>query len=95
MILAIGSITFVNQHILNDEPVDMRVPIATGVAAMLFAGVEKVWADGAMAIASIGLVTVLLTRINGQPAPLETLAEWSGYGVKKTLRPGAPAPRKR
>jgi hypothetical protein len=86
MILAIGAITFTNQHILHDDPVDLRIPIATGFTALAFAGLEKVWSDGAMALASLGLVTVLLTRINGKPAPLETLAEWSGYTVKKSLK---------
>ncbi len=85
LILTIGGITFLNQHILHDEPVDLRVPIATGFAALAFAGLEKVWSEGAMAIATIGLITVLLTRIDGKPAPLETLAEWSGYTVKKSL----------
>ena len=75
-VLAIGVITIVNQTVLNDKPMDWRVPIATGAAAAFFAGLEKVWSEGATALAWAALGTVLLTRINGVKSPTESFLDW-------------------
>jgi len=44
----------------------------------MFALAEKAWPDGAMAIATIALVTVLFVRVDkNTKAPVETLVEWT------------------
>lgn len=76
-VLAIGAITIANRVVFNDEPMDWRIPIATGITAMGFALAEKAWEKGAVALAWVALVSVLLTRIDpGVPAPVETLQQW-------------------
>jgi hypothetical protein len=76
-VLAIGGITLANGVLFNDRPMDWRIPIATGIAAMGFALVEKAWEPGAVALAWVALVAVLLTRVDpAVPAPLETLNNW-------------------
>lgn len=76
-ILAIGGITVANRTIFNGEPMDWRIPIATGIAAMGFSLAEKAWQKGATALAWLALITLLFTRIDpGVPAPVETLNDW-------------------
>ena len=74
-IIAVGAITLANQTVLHAEPFDWRVPIATGLAALVLAGVERVSPELAVGIAYIALVAVLFTRLNPNvPAPIESLA---------------------
>lgn len=72
-ILAIGAITVANNVIANNKPMDWRVPIATGIAAAMFALAEKGWREGSVMLAYVGLVTVLFVRIDPSvPAPVES-----------------------
>jgi hypothetical protein len=76
-ILAIGAITMVNNNILHKEPVDLRVPIATGVVAGAFALFEKGWEKGAVFLSYLALLTILLTRTNPNvPSPTESFVDW-------------------
>lgn len=76
-VLATGAITMANQSILLGKPVDWRVPVATGLAAVTVAGIEKVWPRGAVMMGWTMLMVVLITRVNPQdPAPAETLLTW-------------------
>lgn len=76
-VLAIGAITLANRVVFNDQPMDWRIPIATGITAAGFALAERAWAEGAVALAWLALVTVLFSRIDpGVPAPAETLEAW-------------------
>ena len=76
-ILAIGAITMVNQSIVHGKPIDVRVPVATGVAAGLFALAERGWREGATALAWMALVTVLFTRVDRSiPSPSESFLGW-------------------
>lgn len=76
-ILAIGGITLVNQSVVNGHPINWRVPVAAGLAAGLAALFEKVWADGAVGLAYIALVTVLFSRLDKSvPSPAESFEKW-------------------
>lgn len=76
-VLALGAITIANQSLLHDRPVDLRVALATGLAAGMFYLVEKVNAPLAVGLAWTALVAVLLTRMDPSvPSPTETLLEW-------------------
>jgi len=82
-ILAIGGITLANNVLLNGEPFDWRVPVATGLAAGLFALVEKASTELAVGLAYVALVTLLFTRMNPRvPSPAETLLKWWEGGKK-------------
>lgn len=84
VILATGGLTVVNQSVFNGQPIDWRVPIATGVAAVGFTLIERVWAQGAVILAWSTFMTVLLTRVNPSvPSPVETAARVLNYGGKK------------
>ncbi len=77
-ILAIGGISWANAVLLQDQPMDWRIPVATGLAAGMFALAERAWPDGAVAIATVALVTVLFVRVDPKTkAPVETLMEWT------------------
>lgn len=76
-VLAMGTLTMVNQSVIHDEPFDWRVPIATGLAGIGFGLVERVWPEGAVLLAWTALITVLLTRTSPEiPSPTESIVDW-------------------
>jgi hypothetical protein len=82
-VLMIGAITMGNEVVLHSQPFDWKVPIATGIAALVFAGLEQISPELAVGLAWVGLVAVLFTRLNpAVPAPAESLA--STLSGKKT-----------
>lgn len=83
-ILAVGGITVFNQTVLNNKPIDWRVPIATGFLAGGFALFEKGNAQVAKGVAWIALLTVLLARVDPKtPSPAESLLKYWNSGGKK------------
>ncbi|WP_301177234.1 hypothetical protein [Actinomadura geliboluensis] len=75
-VLAIGGITFVNKLIQTGD-VDIRVPVGTGIAAVLFSLAERVSERLAVGIAWIALTAVCLTRVDPKvPSPAETLLKY-------------------
>lgn len=76
-VLALGAITVANSTVLHGRPMDWRVPVATGLAALCFDGLERVWPAGAVALAYTALVAVCLTRIDPSvPSPVESALSW-------------------
>lgn len=77
VVLAIGGVTIVNETIFHGQPMDWRVPIATGLAAVGFSLSERVWPEGTEILAWTALLTVLLTRTNPKvPSPTESALTW-------------------
>jgi len=100
-ILAIGGITIANRSIFNDKPMDWRVPIATGIAAIMFAGVEKAWRQGAVMLAYTALISITLTRVEPDvPSPVESALLWweappkMGYKADDSERYNLPGGKK-
>lgn len=76
-IIAVGAITLVNQSVVNGEPINWRLPIATGIAAGGLALVEHLQEDIAVGIAWTALVAVLFVRLKPDvPAPTESFLKW-------------------
>lgn len=76
-VLAMGAVTVVNSTVFHGQPMDWRVPIATGLAAVGFSMAEKAWGQGAEILAWTALATVLLTRTNPKvPSPVESAVAW-------------------
>lgn len=77
-ILAIGGITMANQSVFNGKPPDLRVAVATGLAAGVFALAEN--AGGGqlvVGLAWLALVAVVLTRVDPTvPSPAESALRW-------------------
>jgi hypothetical protein len=91
-ILATGALTIANQTVFNDKPMDWRVPVATGLAALGFSLAERVWPKGAVVLAWTTFGTVLLTRIQpGVPSPVESALSWWNKGGKGTSGGGTRA----
>ena len=72
-ILVAGAISFANSSLLNSQPVNWKIPIATGFAAVMLAGMEKVWGEGSVAMAYLAVVAVLFVPIANKPSPIENL----------------------
>lgn len=76
-ILATGALTVVNRAVFNNQPIDWRVPIATGLAAIGFGLFERVSPDLAKILAWTTFLTVLLTRLDPKvPSPVESALNW-------------------
>lgn len=76
-ILATGALTIANQTVFNSQPMDWRVPIATGLAAIGFSLIERPAPELAVILAWTTFLTVLLTRTNPNvPSPVESAANW-------------------
>lgn len=81
VVLAVGAITMGNSVIVNEQEINWRVPIATGIAAGMLALVEKVSEPLAVGIAYIALITVLFVRVQPNvPAPVESFNNWWNQG---------------
>jgi hypothetical protein len=76
-ILAVGAITVANQSVFHDKPLDLRVPIATGLVAGGLALLERLTPGLAVGLAWVALLTTLFTRLEpGVPAPAESFVAW-------------------
>jgi hypothetical protein len=72
-----GMITITNSVVFQSQPMDWRVPIATGFAAIGFSLAERVWPQGAEILAWTAFLTVLLSRTNPKvPSPVESAVAW-------------------
>jgi len=89
--LAAGAITWANGYLLADQPEDLfsatvRIGTATGLAAAILAGTERLAPDLAVALAWAAVLTVLFVRVptgagKQAPTPLEralSLADSAG-----------------
>jgi hypothetical protein len=75
-ILATGAITLANRSLLNGQPIDWRIPLATAIAAGGLSLVERLSEQTAVMLAYVALVSVLLVRLDPHvPAPAETLVK--------------------
>lgn len=85
VVLAIGGVTVINQTVFHSQPLDWRVPIATGLAAVGFSLAERVWPQGAEILAWTAFLTVMLTRTNPKvPSPVESAVTYfNATGGKK------------
>lgn len=77
--LLVGVMEFGNEY-LSGGTVDLKVLLATGIAAGGLALVEQIpgAAPLAVGIAYIALVTLLFTSINGKPSPISTIQKVTG-----------------
>lgn len=76
-ILAVGGITIANKTLLNGQPMDWKIVIATGLTAGMFALGDKAWPELSKGLAYLALISVLFVRLDkNTPAPVESLAKW-------------------
>lgn len=83
-VLALGAVTVVNRTVFNGEPMDWRIPLATGLTAVGANLLEKAFPKGAEILAWTAFLTVLVTRLEpGVPSPVESAVKWWGESKKK------------
>jgi hypothetical protein len=70
---------FANEY-LSSGTIDIKVLLATGIAAGGLAIVEQIpgFAPIAVGIAWIAFVTLMFTRLNGKPSPVDTIQKVTG-----------------
>ena len=69
IILLVGTISFGNEWIQTSTP-NFRIPVATLLSALVLDAIEKVSVPAAVGLASIAMITVLVTPLNGK-SPLQ------------------------
>jgi len=77
--LAVTAVSFGNQWLGNNN-FDLKIIVAGGIATVLLAGVEQIpgAAPIAVGIAWIAFITLMFTRLNGQPSPIDNLNKLTG-----------------
>lgn len=77
-ILAAGGIVIANRVVFNNQPINWKQPIATGLAAMILAGSETVLGPKLpRALAIMALLAVTLSRVDPSvPSPAESALAW-------------------
>lgn len=80
IILAAGGISFGNKWLLEHKSPDMKILLATGVAALMLAGAEHVNKELAVGIAWIALVTTILAPVGSTNSPAVNLLKVTGLG---------------
>jgi hypothetical protein len=78
-ILLTGAVSFGNQWLGNDH-LDFKILVATAVAAGGLALIEQIpgLAPLAEGIAWIAFITLMFTRLNGKPSPVDNIAKLTG-----------------
>lgn len=84
IVLAGGSISFVNNWVQTNSP-DFKIVLGTLGTAIFCAGVEHLNVTAGVGLATIFMITVLLTPINGK-APAQTVIDLTS---SKTTTEGA------
>jgi hypothetical protein len=82
-ILATGALATVNRVVFSDKPMDWRIIPATALAATGFSLMERVWPKGITILAWTTFLTILLTRVDGEKAPIENALVWWNKGQMK------------
>lgn len=77
-ILAVGGITLFNKWLGNNEGIDVRVIVGTGIAAGMLALFERVNSELAVGIAYIALITSLLIKPAHGNAAVTNLLRMTG-----------------
>ena len=72
IVLTATGISFANEF-LNTKQLNFRIPVAGMIVALVFDGIEKIDQGAAVGLASIMLITVLVTPFSGK-SPAQTLA---------------------
>lgn len=91
-VLALGAVTIVNKTVFNEEPMDWRVVVATGLLAVGFNLVERLASDAAEVLAWTALLASLVTRLDpAVPSPVESALRWWDAG-KSSRGNGGSAP---
>jgi len=77
--LTVTAISFGNQWLGNGK-LDFKIVVAGGIATAILAGIEQVpgAAPIAVGIAWISFITLMFTRLNGQPSPVDNLRKLTG-----------------
>jgi hypothetical protein len=73
LMLIAGTISFGNEWLQSGNP-NWRIPVATFGAGAFLAGIEKIYPKAATGLATIVLITVILTPLNGK-SPMQTLIQ--------------------
>jgi hypothetical protein len=78
--IAVTTISFANQWLGNGN-FDLKIVVGGGIATLMLAGLEHVPGAQpiAVGIAWVAFITLMFTRLNGQPSPVDNLQKLTGF----------------
>lgn len=82
-ILAVGGVSFLNHWVGNNQGIDLRILVATGIAAGGLALLERASHQVAVGIAWISLISLLLISPTNGRSPVANLMRLTGLGEPK------------
>lgn len=78
LILATGGITIANDVVFQAQPMNWKIPIATGIGALIFGAAQSAVGEPAVLLAWLVLVGSLLYTPKGGKSFSANLASWAG-----------------
>lgn len=78
LIIATGAITVANNVILNKQPMNWKIPIATGIGALMFAGLQSASREPAVMLGWLVLVGSFIVPPKTGKSFADNLATWAG-----------------
>lgn len=82
VVLAATGISFVNKWVSTDQ-VDLAIPLAGGLVALLFDGIERLNHTAGVGLAWLMMISVILTPPKHGTAPADTVLTWLGQSPTK------------
>lgn len=78
-VLLTGAVSFGNQWLGNGD-LDLKIIVATGIAAGGLALLEQIpgMSPIAAGIGWIAFITLMFTRLNGKPSPVDNISKLTG-----------------
>lgn len=87
IVLAATGISLANKW-YTTEQFDLAIPLAGGLVALLFNGIERVDHTAGVGMATLMMISVLLTPPKGGTAPADTVLSWLGQSPNQPKKKG-------
>ncbi len=79
IVLAMGAIIVANDTLVKKRPVNFKAILATGILALVLAGLDKASPELATGMAMVAFATAMVAPLGG-PSPAQSLLTFAGFG---------------
>jgi hypothetical protein len=79
IVLVMGGIVLANDTLVKKQPLNFRAVLATGILALVLAGLDKASPELATGIALVAFTTAMIAPANGA-SPAQSLLAFAGFG---------------
>jgi hypothetical protein len=80
VVLAMGGIVLANEVLVNNKPLNFKVPLAIGLAALGLGVLEKAEPELAIGLAWMAFITAMVAPIGASKvSPVESILHYMGF----------------